>query len=176
MSLSKIISIPGMSGLYKMIAQLRNGGFIVESFIDQKRIPVSSTQRIIMLEDIRIYTTEDEVPLNDVFLRMKEKNELCIAITPQTNSGELRSTLKQIVPEFDEERVHDSDIKKMFAWYVLLKDQIEKDPIQTITEDNADELSGSGKKAKKVSEKVAVAVDDSVEKKPKTKKTTKKEA
>ncbi len=176
MSLSKIISIPGMSGLYKMIAQLRNGGFIVESFIDQKRIPVSSTQRIIMLEDIRIYTMEDELPLNDVFLRMKEKGELCSAITPQSNSEELRTTLKQIVPEFDDERVHDSDIKKMFSWYMLLKDQIAEDPKEEATDVKSNAVTEPVKKVKKVAEKVAVTSDEIGEKKPKAKKTAKKEA
>ena len=55
MSFEKIISIPGMSGLYRIVAQMRNGGFIVEGLNDNKRVPVSAMQRIIMLKDIAVY-------------------------------------------------------------------------------------------------------------------------
>ena len=176
MSLAKIISIPGMSGLYKMIAQLRNGGFIVESFIDQKRIPVSSTQRIIMLEDISVYTLEEDMPLNSVLLKMKEKHEMVSNVTPQTSPADLRTILKKIVPEFDEERVHDSDIKKMFTWYFLLKDQLEEEPKVQEQEAVAAEVTEGTKKKGKAAEKATVAEEESSEKKPKAKKATKKEA
>ena len=63
MSFEKIISIPGMSGLFKMVAQMRNGGFVVESLIDGRRQPVSSMQRITMLKDIAVFTMEDDMPL-----------------------------------------------------------------------------------------------------------------
>lgn len=122
MSFEKIISIPGMSGLYKMIAQMRNGGFVVEALADGRRLPVSSMQRIIMLKDIAVYTVEDDMPLYKVFKKMKEQDALTMSVDPKADPAELKATLKKILPEFDEERVYATDIRKMFTWYKLVKD------------------------------------------------------
>lgn len=175
MSLSKIISIPGMSGLFKMVAQLRNGGYVVESFMDQKRIPVSATQRIVMLQDISVYTTSGELPLNDVLLKMKEHNELCSQITAQSEPALLRSTLKKIMPEFDDDRVHDSDIRKMFNWYVLLKDQIEKEVLPEDNSNTTQEENAGGIVAAETKEELETA-DAEKKTKPKVKKAVKKKA
>lgn len=122
MSFEKIISIPGLSGLFRMVAQMRNGGFIVESLADSRRIPVSSTQRIIMLKDIAVYTHGDDMPLYKVFKMMKEQDGFASGISSKAEPADLRSAMKKIMPEFDEERVHASDIRKMFIWYNLVKD------------------------------------------------------
>lgn len=122
MSFEKIISIPGLSGLFRMVAQMRNGGFIVESLADARRIPVSSTQRIIMLKDIAVYTHGDDMPLYKVFKMMKEHDGLASSVSPKAEPADLRKAMKEIMPEFDEERVHASDIRKMFIWYNLVKD------------------------------------------------------
>ncbi|MBK9399900.1 MAG: DUF5606 domain-containing protein [Bacteroidetes bacterium] len=122
MSFDKIISVPGLSGLFKMVAQMRNSGFVVESLADGRRIPVSSMQRIIMLKDIAVYTMEDDIPLYDVFKKMKEQDALALSISPKAEPADLKATLKKILPEFDDERVHASDIRKMFIWYKLVKD------------------------------------------------------
>ena len=122
MSFEKIISIPGMSGLYKMIAQMRNGGFVVEALADGRRLPVSSMQRIIMLKDIAVYTVEDDMPLYTVFKKMKENDQLAMSVDPKADPAELKATLKKILPEFDEERVYATDIRKMFTWYKMVKD------------------------------------------------------
>jgi hypothetical protein len=124
MSFEKIISIPGLSGLFRMVAQMRNGGFIVESLADARRIPVSSTQRIIMLKDIAVYTHGDDMPLYKVFKMMKEQDGLAASVSPKAEPADLRTAMKSIVPEFDEERVHASDIRKMFIWYNLVKDVV----------------------------------------------------
>ena len=124
MSFDKIISIPGLSGLYQMVAQMRNGGFIVESMADGKRQPVSSTQRIIMLKDIAIYTMEEDVPLYEVFKKMKDQDALALSVDPKSDPADLKSCLKTIFPEFDQERVHASDIRKMFSWYKIVKEII----------------------------------------------------
>ncbi len=122
MSFEKIISVPGLSGLFKMVAQMRNGGFVVESLADGRRMPVSSSQRIIMLKDIAVYTMEEDKPLYDVFKLMKEQNELASSVSSKAEPAELKATLKKIMPDFDEDRVHASDIRKMFVWYKLVKD------------------------------------------------------
>lgn len=124
MSFEKIISVPGLSGLFKMVAQMRNGGFILESLLDARRIPVSSTQRIIMLKDIAVYTMEDEMPLYLVFKRMKEQDGFASGVSPKSDPADLLSAMKKILPEFDQERVHASDIRKMFSWYGLVKELI----------------------------------------------------
>ncbi len=122
MSFDKIISVPGLSGLFKMVAQMRNSGFVVESLADGRRIPISSMQRIIMLKDIAIYTMEDDLPLYEAFKKMKEQDSLSLSVSPKSEPADLKATLKKIIPEFDEERVHTSDIRKMFSWYKLVKD------------------------------------------------------
>lgn len=122
MSFEKIISIPGLSGLFKMVAQMRNGGFVVEALADGRRMPVSSMHRIIMLKDIAVYTVEDDMPLYYVFKKMKEQDAVASAVSSKAEPADLKATLKKILPEFDEERVHASDIRKMFIWYKLVKD------------------------------------------------------
>jgi hypothetical protein len=124
MGFEKIISIPGMAGLFKMVAQMRNGGFVVEGLTDNKRIPVSAMQRIVMLKDVAVYTKEEDVPLYEVFKKMKEHDDLSSSITSKADGAELKASLKKVFPEFDEDRVHVSDIRKMFSWYVMLKDMI----------------------------------------------------
>ena len=125
MTLEKIVSIPGMAGLYKVIAQMRNGGYVVESLTDQKRIPIDPMHKVVMLKDISIYTVEGETPLKDVFLKMKDNDAEASKLTSKSDPGELKAGLKKMVPDFDEERVHTSDIRKMVTWYALLKDIVD---------------------------------------------------
>jgi len=124
MSFEKIISIPGMSGLFKMIAQMRNGGFVVESLIDGRRQPVSSMQRITMLKDIAVFTLEEDIPLYVVFKKMKEQDAIASAVPAKADPADLKAALKKILPDFDDERVHASDIRKMFLWYKLVKNDV----------------------------------------------------
>jgi hypothetical protein len=124
MSFEKIISIPGLSGLFKMVAQMRNGGFVVESLLDSRRVPVSAMQRIVMLKDISIYTTGEDMPLYEVMKKMKDNDAICSAVSSKAETAELKAALKKVLPEFDEARVHVSDIRKMFSWYNALKEEI----------------------------------------------------
>jgi len=122
MSFEKIISIPGMSGLYKMVAQMRNGGFVVESLVDGRRLPVSSMQRITMLKDIAVYTVDEDMPLYELFKKMKDQDAVASSVPHKAEPAVLKATLKKILPDFDEERVHTSDIRKMFSWYAFVKE------------------------------------------------------
>ena len=124
MSFEKIISIPGMSGLFKMVAQMRNGGFVVESLLDGRRLPVSSVQRITMLKDIAVFTTDEDIPLYDVFKKMKEQDAIASKVPAKADPSELKASLKKILPDFDDDRVHASDIRKMFLWYNLVKEVV----------------------------------------------------
>ena len=172
MSFEKIISIPGQSGLYKMLAQMRNGGFVVESLTDGKRVPVSSTQRIIMLNDIAVYTVEDDIPLREVFLKMKEQEKVAASVDPKMDPEKLKSTLKKILPDFDEERVHASDIRKMFAWFNVLNGQVDFNEMiapekaeekEAITEETDVAEAKEVKKPKKTAAKKSAAEDKTKE-------------
>lgn len=123
MSLKGIISIAKVPGLYKVVAQTKSG-FVVESFTDKKRMAVSSTQRISMLEDISIYCTSGDKPLREVLQKMKEQDALSSAINPKANDAELKKFFAEILPDFDQERVYTSDIQKIIKWYQSLKDSV----------------------------------------------------
>ncbi len=166
MSFDKIISIPGMSGLFQMVAQMRNGGFVVEGLSDKRRVPVSAMQRIIMLKDVAIYTADEDMPLYDVFKKMKDNDAIATAVTAKSDSADLKIALKKILPEFDEERVHTSDIRKMFTWYSLLKEMIgsaeSEAAMSTAVEETPEEMPTM--KAKK-EEAIAANAEDAPKKK-----------
>ena len=179
MSFEKIISIPGMSGLFKMLAQMRNGGFVVESLTDGKRVPVSSSQRIIMLSDISVYTVEEDIPLREVFLKMKEHEKVAASVDPKTDPEKLKVTLKKILPDFDEERVHASDIRKMFAWFNVLNGQTDFNDLIAIEQkedgeektDSAEETDKDEAKEIKKPKKTAAKKSSTEEKTTAAKKT-----
>ena len=119
--LKTILSISGKSGLYKLVSQGKNM-LIVESLTDKKRMPAYGTDKMISLGDIAMYTDEDDVPLQEVFLSIKKKeNGQPIVLDIKTATPEeLRQYLGEVLPNFDRDRVHLSDIKKLIAWYNLL--------------------------------------------------------
>ena len=119
--LKTILSISGKSGLYKLVSQGKNM-LIVESLTDKKRMPAYGTDKMISLGDIAMYTDEDDVPLQEVFLSIKKKeNGQPIALDIKTATpDELRQYMGEVLPNFDRDRVHLSDIKKLSAWYNLL--------------------------------------------------------
>lgn len=122
MNLSGIISIAGMSGLYKVIAQSKNG-LIVESLIDKKRLPAHATNKVSALEDVSIYSTSDDVPLKDVFQKIYDKEKGAVAIDHKSSDAELKAYFKKAFAEYDEDRVYTSDIKKVLMWYNILQKQ-----------------------------------------------------
>lgn len=120
MSLDKILSISGKPGLYNLIAQTR-GGFVAEALVDNKRITVNAQQNISVLSEIAIYTLTEEVPLKEVFLTIKNKeNGKESSVKPKDSKDKLEEYFFEILPEYDEERVYASDIKKVLQWYNLL--------------------------------------------------------
>lgn len=118
--LEKIISVSGKSGLFKVVSAGKVA-VVAESLIDGKRQPILSTQRVSTLADISMFTYEEDVPLKQVLLNMK--NVYGDTEVPSSNltGTALREEFKKILPDFDEDRVYDSDIKKLFNWYGLLK-------------------------------------------------------
>lgn len=120
MSLEKVLSISGKPGLYNIKAQTRSG-FIVESLLDGKKMPVNMRHNVSILAEIAIYTLDGEVPLRDVFKNIYEKENGGPAIDPKKSKDELEAYFFEILPNFDEDRVYASDIKKVFQWYNLLE-------------------------------------------------------
>lgn len=119
MSLRGIISISGKSGLYKVIAQGKNN-VIVESLDDGRRFPAFASNRISALEDISIYTLEEDVMLTVVYKKMYDKLEGAEAISHKGDISEMRDFLGEVLPNYDEEKVNNSDVKKLFQWYNIL--------------------------------------------------------
>ncbi len=117
---TRIISVAGKPGLYKLLTSTK-GGVIAESLIDKKRTMVPFTG-ISALDEIAIYTYEEEIPLWKVFDSMAEKLESKKAISHKSSSNELNSFFRDILPEFDEDRVYPSHIKKVVQWYNILVD------------------------------------------------------
>ena len=119
MNLTGVIAISGKPGLYKVVAQGKKN-IIVESLIDGKKSPAYSTDRISALEDISIYTYEEDVPLKEVYLKIYEKEQGKDAISHKESMKNLVAYLSEILPDYDDERVYPSDIKKLFQWYNIL--------------------------------------------------------
>jgi len=119
--LKTILSISGKPGLFKLVAQGKNM-LIVESLTDKKRIPVYAKDRVISLGDIAIYTDEEEAPLHEVLtaVQNKEKGEKLPFQPSSLKPEELRTYMKEILPNYDEDRVYNNDIKKLLNWYNML--------------------------------------------------------
>jgi len=138
-NLKDILSISGKSGLYRFVAQARNG-IVVEALEDKKRFIAGAHEKVSSLEDIAIFTTGEEVPLSDVFLRIHEKENGGVALSARSGNNELKSYLREVLPEFDEEKVYVSDIKKLVSWYNILQ---EKSMLEIIEkEEETEEDSG----------------------------------
>ena len=120
MSLNKILSISGKPGLFKLLTQTRSG-FVAESLLDGKKVTVGFKNNVSVLSEIAIYTLEEEVPLKEVFEKIKEKEEGGkTAVNHKDDKIKLEEYFFEILPNYDEDRVCPSDIKKIIQWYNLL--------------------------------------------------------
>lgn len=117
-----ILSISGKPGLYKLVSRGKLN-LIVETVDDtHKRLPVFATDRVTSLNDIAMYTDADDVPLMKILQSLcdKEEGKASTLDYKKCPSKELREYFSSILPDFDRERVHDSDIKKLIQWYNIL--------------------------------------------------------
>jgi hypothetical protein len=123
MSLDKILSVGGKPGLYKLLAQTRTG-FVAESLLDGKKITVGFSNNVSVLSEIAIYTLDKEVPLREVFHKIQEKEDgKKTSISHKDEKIKLEEYFFEVLPDYDEDRVYSSDIKKIVQWYNLLHDQ-----------------------------------------------------
>ncbi len=121
MDLSKILSISGRSGLYKHIAQSKNSA-VVESLEDGKRSSAFITEQISSLNDISVFTTGEDIKLEEIFKKIFDKEAGKKAISHNASAKELKTYFSEAVPEYDKDRVYVSDIKKIIKWYNTLID------------------------------------------------------
>jgi hypothetical protein len=139
MSLDKILAISGKPGLYEIVTQTRTGA-VVESLIDKKRITVGTHSNISILSEIAIYTLTQEVPLCEVLKKVKEKeNGEPTSISHKDGKLALEEFFFEVLPEYDEDRVYPSDIKKVIQWYNLLQKNNLLDTLEAEEENDSSE-------------------------------------
>ena len=119
MALKDILVISGQSGLFKFISQGRNS-VIVEGLSDHKRTTIPATAKISMLEDISVFTQNDDIPLREVFKKIQTKEIGGVAIPHKSSDAELKKYFLEVLPDYDQDRVYLSDIRKVLMWYNLL--------------------------------------------------------
>lgn len=158
MNLEKILSISGKPGLYELKVQMRSG-FIAESLIDGKKITVVMKTNVSLLSEISMYTLSEEKPLSEVMRNIAIKEDNGPAISHKEDNHKLMAYFKEILPDYDEERVYASDIKKVLNWYNLLqaKGLVSKEaavvtPTESVQEEIVEEVTIPAKKAKAIKE------------------------
>ena len=123
MDLTKVVSISGKPGLYVIKSQAI-GRLIVESVLDGKCTPAFARDRMSSLEEISIFSTDEDRPLKDVFKMIHEKMGDKVDFDyKKASNEELREKFAFVMPDYDEDAVYPSDMKKVFAWYQMLMDK-----------------------------------------------------
>lgn len=177
MDLSKILAISGKPGLF-LIKSQGAGKLIVESIIDGKHFPAFANDKISSLEEISIFTTDEDTPLKTVFMSIHEKfgDKLDFDVK-KLSPVELKEKFMTVLPNYDEDAVYQSDMKKVFQWYQLLNDKglldftIEEEKKEVAAEEPVAEEKSEGKSTKKTTAK-----KETVKKETAKKTTTKKAA
>lgn len=143
--LRQVAAISGMSGLYRVVKPTRTG-VIVESLEENpKNLVAQARHRMSLLDEISIYTTDEEgtVPLSEVFDLMHQKYGSELPISDKPDNEDYKSLLADVLPEYDEERVYVSDMKKLVNWYYIVKDYVgfteKKEEEATATESDTEE-------------------------------------
>jgi len=120
--LRQVAAIAGMSGLYRIVKPTRTG-VIVESLADNpSRLVAQARHRMSLLDEISIYTTDEEttVPLAEVFDRIHQKYGNDLPLNDKPSDSELKDFMGEVLPEYDEERVYVSDMRKLATWYAIV--------------------------------------------------------
>jgi hypothetical protein len=119
MNLEKILAISGKPGLYALKVQTRTG-FVAESLSDGKKITVNLKSNVSLLSEISVYTYEGEKPLAEIMDKIAAKESNGPSISHKEDNATLAAYFKEVLPDYDEERVYPSDIKKIVNWYNML--------------------------------------------------------
>ena len=161
MTLDKILAIAGKPGLFALKIQTRTG-FVAESLIDGKKITVGLKSNVSLLSEISVYTYSEEKPLTEIMRTIAIKEDNGPAISHKEENSKLTAYFLEILPDYDQERVYPSDIKKIVNWYNMLqaKDLVSKEEPKI---ENAEEVLD------KVVKEVAAEKADKPAKKTKSK-------
>ncbi|GET34818.1 hypothetical protein PbJCM13498_36810 [Prolixibacter bellariivorans] len=133
--LKGILAISGQPGLFKVVSEGKNN-IIVESLLNGKKMPAFASSKISSLEDIAIYTLQEDVPLKEVFKNIIEKENGGKAISHKASTEELTNYFAEVLPDYDRDQVYISDIRKVIQWYNLLQ---EKELLNDDDEENEEE-------------------------------------
>lgn len=171
MDLKGIVNISGKPGLYKVISSSK-GGFIVEAIDEtRKRYPIPGTARVAALEDISIYTQEDQIALKDVFQRIHDDKISLDGIDANKAEPQLiTSTFAKIIPDYDTERVYMSDMRKLIRWYQTLAPVLDFSPEEAAATEvaaPAEKKAAPKAKAKTENKAESTAAETPAEAKPK---------
>ena len=130
--LKTILAISGKPGLYKLISLAKNMLIVEAVSADKKRMPIYASDKVISLGDIAMYTDDDEVPLGQVLESVKNKENGAVTSIDykKASAEELHAFMAEVLPEYDRERVHTSDIKTLIQWYNLLVSNGETDFVE----------------------------------------------
>ncbi|PLX07450.1 MAG: hypothetical protein C0596_10970 [Marinilabiliales bacterium] len=139
MFLEGILAIAGQPGLFKLVSKGKNN-VIVESMTTGKRMPAFATSRISTLEDVAIYTYDEDIPLKDVFISIFEQFEGEKILQNKPTNDDYKEFMESVLPDFDRDRVYVSDIKKVVNWFNTLID-FEIITSENIKEDAKEEKS-----------------------------------
>src|SRR5690606_23240546 len=137
MTIADLATVTGKGGLFKVLAPTKSG-VILESLDEAKTKMVATTNhRLSLLHEISIYTTtrEGNVPLEDVLKKVQKDFGDDPGVDANSDSDELKAFMKSVLPEYDENRVYTSDIKKLVKWYALIR----KHAPEVLSEDNKPE-------------------------------------
>ncbi|MEC5165995.1 hypothetical protein RCH18_001730 [Flavobacterium sp. PL11] len=142
MNLEKILAISGKPGLYVLQVQTRTG-FVAESLVDGKKITVNLKSNVSLLSEISIYTYDAEKPLSQIMQTIADKENNGPTISHKEDNATLIAYFKEILPDYDEERVYPSDIKKVLNWYNMLqlKGLIMESIIEETATENVDDVA-----------------------------------
>lgn len=122
MDLSLIFTIPGKPGLFKLVSQAKNSA-VVEALADGKRMPMFNLNQVSSLAEIAIYTYQKEVALADVFRAIYQKENGGATLNHKADAADLKKLFEEVLPEYDRERVYDSNIRKVVQWYNILQEK-----------------------------------------------------
>lgn len=151
MSLEKILAISGKPGLYELKVQTRTG-FVAESLADGKKSTVNLKSNVSLLSEISVYTYDGEKPLKEIMADIAKKENNGPAISHKEDNATLLSYFKEVLPNYDEDRVYASDIKKILNWYNILQAKgvtFEETPAEEAAEAVTAETEAPAEKPKK---------------------------
>jgi len=152
MNLEKILAISGKPGLYILKVQTRSG-FVAESLADGKKITVNLKSNVSLLSEISVYTYEGEQPLAEIMKKIAAKESNGPAISHKSDNATLAAYFKEILADYDEERVYPSDIKKILNWYNMIQAKgLVVDEVVAETPADAEAVAEKPKKEEKIVE------------------------